>query len=108
MESHSKVSREVNKAQTLMKLSTKREVFYGLSTTKLKTTMSKKNQMTQANDSSDSMTELVELSDEALSEVRGGGIDINLLDLRKDWKLPVIANPILPIPPCDPKVILIR
>jgi hypothetical protein len=37
MESHSKVSREVNKAQTLMKLSTKREVFYGLSTTKLKT-----------------------------------------------------------------------
>jgi hypothetical protein len=37
MESHSKVSREVNKAQVLMKLSTKREVPYGLSTTKLKT-----------------------------------------------------------------------
>jgi hypothetical protein len=29
MESHSKVSREVNKAQALMKLSTKREVPYG-------------------------------------------------------------------------------
>jgi len=30
MESHSKVSLEVNKAQVLMKLSTKREVPYGL------------------------------------------------------------------------------
>jgi hypothetical protein len=33
MESHSKVSLEVNKAQVLMKLSTKREVPYGLEDT---------------------------------------------------------------------------
>jgi hypothetical protein len=36
MESHSKVSLEVNTAQVLMELSTKRDVLYGISPTKQK------------------------------------------------------------------------
>lgn len=66
--------------------------------------MAKKNLMSQANDSTNSVAELVELSDEALSGVCGGKIDPNWL---KNWNLQII--PKLPIPPCDPlKVIVIR
>jgi hypothetical protein len=66
--------------------------------------MAKKNLMSQANDSANSVAELVELSDEALSGVRGGEIN---LDRLKNWKLQTI--PQLPIPPCDPlEMIVIR
>jgi hypothetical protein len=46
--------------------------------------MAKKNLMSQANDSANSVAELVELSDEALSGVCGGKIDLNWL---KNWEL---------------------
>ena len=46
--------------------------------------MAKKNLMYQANDSANSVAELVELSDEALSGVCGGKIDLNWL---KNWEL---------------------
>jgi hypothetical protein len=76
MECHSKVSLEVNKAQALMKLSTKREVPCELSTTKLKTFMDKKNLMPQANASVNPATttaeqpvELVELSKETYNRL---------------------------------------
>jgi hypothetical protein len=54
--------------------------------------MAKKNLMSQANDSANSVTDLVELSDEALSGVCGGKIDLNWL---KNWELrnnPKTAN----------------
>jgi hypothetical protein len=54
--------------------------------------MAKKNLMSQANDSANSVTDLVELSDEALSGVCGGKIDPNWL---KNWELrnnPKTAN----------------
>lgn len=54
--------------------------------------MAKKNLMSQANDSANSVAELVELSDEALSGVCGGKIDLNWL---KNWELrnnPKTAN----------------
>ena len=66
--------------------------------------MAKKNLMSQANASANSVAELVELSDEALSGVCGGKIDREWL---KNWNLQTI--PKLPIPPCDPlKVIVVR
>jgi len=57
--------------------------------------MAKKNLMSQANDSANSVTDLVELSDESLSGVCGGKIDLNWL---KNWELrnnPKTANTIL-------------
>jgi len=79
--------------------------------------MDKKNLITQANDSVNGFTiqdlpvELVELSEEVLLEVRGGGggvINPNLLDSLKNLKLATISSTLLPIPPCDPWVIVIR
>jgi hypothetical protein len=73
--------------------------------------MNNKDLMTQGNDSDnrivgqDLSTEMVELSEEVLFEVRGGVIDLNLSNPRPDWKLPVIQDPRLKIP-CDPKVIV--
>jgi hypothetical protein len=74
--------------------------------------MDKKNLMTQANDSSNHLTvqnlpvELVELSEEVLLEVRGGGIDVNIKP-PKDWKEPIL-NPKLPKIPGGPGLIIIR
>jgi bacteriocin leader peptide (microcyclamide/patellamide family) len=84
MESHSKVSLEVNKAQVLMKLSTKREVPCELSTTTLKTLMNKKNLIPQLAQPVNGFTiqnlpaELVELSEKDLQQVVGGkGVEIS-------------------------------
>jgi hypothetical protein len=69
-------------------------------THKVKTLMTKKNLISQANDSANSVAELIELSDEALSGVRGGEIDVV-----KNLKLGPVP---FPISPCDPLKVSVK